>query len=79
MRDITDINPEALDKVDTIDLIHGEIMNAMVEAEEKSLFFDQFPSQHNRAYFNGRMDALIGVYGLINDIQWYKTKLEREI
>jgi len=76
MREITDIHPQALKELDTAHLIHGEIMNAMVDAEEKMA---GNLDQHNRAYFNGRMDALVGVYGLLNDIEWYKTKLEREI
>jgi hypothetical protein len=74
MREITDIHPQALAEVDTADLIHGEIMNEMVRLQE---IVDSPLDQHNKAYYNGMVDALLGVYGLLNDIQWHKEKSSR--
>jgi hypothetical protein len=74
MREITDIHPQALAEVDTADLIHGEIMNEMVRLQE---IVENPLDQHNKAYYNGMIEGLLGVYGLLNDIQWHKEKLER--
>jgi len=74
MRAVTDIHPQALRELSAAHLIHGEIMNEMVELESQI----QNPlSKHHMPYLNGKMDALVAVYGLLNDIQWEQEKLER--
>ena len=70
MRSINEIHPQALEEVNTADLIHGEIMNEMVRIQE---ILENPLDQHNKAYYNGMLDALVSTYALLNDIMWVKV------
>lgn len=76
MRTIEEIHPHALKTLDTAHLIHGEIMNELVEVQAE---MENPLSQHHMPYLNGKLDVLLSVYSLLNDIAWHKEKLERNI
>ena len=75
MRTIDEINKKALDTLPIDHLIHAELMNEIVETEgilERNLH------SHVKIYYNSKLDTLISIYGLINDIMWHKEKLDRK-
>lgn len=74
MREIGDINTHALRTLDTAHLIHGEVMNEIVEVEE---LLRGNIDNNRRIYYNSRLSTLISVYGLLNDIMWEKEKSSR--
>lgn len=76
MRTIEEIHPHALRTLDTAHLIHGEVMNELIEVQGE---MDNPLSKHHRPYLNGKLDVLLGVYTLLNDIMWKKEQLERTI
>ena len=74
MRTVEEIHPHALRTLDTAHLIHGEIMNEIVETEgilERNLH------SHVKIYYNSKLDTLLSIYALLNDIMWHKEKLDR--
>lgn len=73
MRDVSEIHPQALKEVNTADLIHGEIMNEMVRIQEILENPLHQILTHNKAYYNGMLDALVSTYALLNDIMWVKV------
>lgn len=75
MREIGDINTHALRTLDTAHLIHGEVMNEIVEVEE---LLRGNIDNNRRIYYNSRLSTLISVYGLLNDIMWEKEKNSRK-
>lgn len=75
MREIGDINRHALRTLDTAHLIHGEVMNEIVEVEE---LLKGNIDNNRRIYYNSRLSTLISVYGLLNDIMWEKEKSSRK-
>lgn len=75
MRTIEDINKKALDTLSIDHIIHGEIMNEIIEIQDQ---MENPLSSHHMPYLNGKLDALVGVYSLLNDIIWHKEKLDRK-
>ena len=74
MREITELHPTVIRDLDTAHIIHGEIMNEIVEVQaqmEKPLSKEHMP------YLNGKLEVLLATYGLLNDIMWEKEKASR--
>lgn len=75
MRGIHELAPSVVKDLDTAHIIHGEIMNELVRVEE---ILEGHIDNHIRVYYNSRMDTLIAVYGLLNDVMWEKEKNSRK-
>lgn len=71
---IDEINKQALDTLPIDHLIHGAIMDEIVETEgilERNLH------SHVKIYYNSKLDTLLSIYALLNDIIWHKEQLEK--
>lgn len=75
MREITELPPSVIRDLDTAHIIHGEVMNEIVEVEE---LLRGNIDNNRRIYYNSRLSTLIAVYGLLNDIMWEKEKNSRK-
>lgn len=75
MRGIEELPPSVIRDLDTAHIIHGEVMNEIVEVEE---LLRGNIDNNRRIYYNSRLSTLIAVYGLLNDIMWEKEKNSRK-
>lgn len=75
MLTIEEFNKQALDTLPIDHLIHGAIMDEIIETEgilERNLH------SHVKIYYNSKLDTLLSIYALLNDIIWHKEQLDRK-
>jgi hypothetical protein len=76
MIEAKDLPPQIIKYIDTADIVRDTVMNELVSIQET---LEKPLDNHNKSYYNGRLDGLMAVYSLINDIEYEKAKLEKEI
>jgi hypothetical protein len=74
MRSIEELQPSVIRDLDTAHIVHGEIMDEMVRVQG---ILEGNLDNHIRLYYNSKLDTLMDVYGLLNDIMWEKEKAAR--
>jgi hypothetical protein len=75
MRTIEELPLSVISDLDTAHIVHGAIMDEIVETER---VLERNLHSHVKIYYNSKLDTLISIYGLINDIMWEKEKLDRK-
>jgi hypothetical protein len=74
MRSIEELQPSVIRDLDAAHIVHGEIMDEMVRVQG---ILEGNLDNHIRLYYNSKLDTLMDVYGLLNDIMWEKEKAAR--